>query len=138
VLDAEVVVGGRTPRAPDRAAAPLERGARTALGALTAEWTWDGDALPARRTTLLRARLRDASDRPVTDLEPYLGAGGHLAMIHEDGKTFVHAHPNDGDAAAAGTVAFVTWLPKPGLYHGWAQFQRAGEVLTTSLVVRAD
>ena len=32
---------------------------------------------------------------PVTDLQLYLGALWHLVIIHEDGKTFLHSHPED-------------------------------------------
>lgn len=31
--------------------------------------------------------------KPATDLEPYLGAMGHLVIIGSDAKTFLHAHP---------------------------------------------
>ena len=39
--------------------------------------------------------------KPVTDLQPYLGAMGHLVIISQDLKNFVHSHPHD-DAEAPG------------------------------------
>lgn len=35
--------------------------------------------------------------QPATDLMPYLGAGGHLVIISQDTKEFLHAHPEDGE-----------------------------------------
>jgi hypothetical protein len=39
--------------------------------------------------------------------------------------------------AGATVVPFLARFPKPGLYRGWGQFQRAGRVLTVDFVVRA-
>jgi len=35
--------------------------------------------------------------QPATDLMPYLGAGGHLVIISQDTKEFLHAHPEAGE-----------------------------------------
>lgn len=40
--------------------------------------------------------------KPVTDLAPYLGAMGHLVIISQDLKEFVHSHPHEGGEHAAG------------------------------------
>ena len=55
----------------------------------------------------------------------------------EDGETFVHSHPAD-DVPSPGRLQFLARLPKPGLYRGWLQFQRAGKVETTELTLRAE
>ena len=34
----------------------------------------------------------EKNGKPVTDLEPYLGASMHLAVVSEDLKVFIHAH----------------------------------------------
>jgi hypothetical protein len=92
--------------------------------------------------------------KPVTDLEPYLGALGHMVLLHEDGETYVHAHPqeaksSDGHAghdhsghghaaprSGGPEVKFVARFPKPGLYKLWAQLKRKGKVVTVDYVVR--
>jgi hypothetical protein len=83
--------------------------------------------------------LKDAANgNAITDLQPYLGAMGHLILIHQDGQTFVHSHPLEDDASAAkakqGTVTFAARFPKAGRYKAWAQFQRGGQVATLAWV----
>ncbi|MFO0895011.1 MAG: heavy metal-binding domain-containing protein [Phycisphaerales bacterium] len=79
--------------------------------------------------------MRDG--KPVTDLAPYLGAMGHLVIIKEDLKEFVHSHPHEGgehahDASRKGgpKVDFEAHFKTPGIYKGWAQFQHGGKVIT--------
>ncbi|MFN0242285.1 MAG: hypothetical protein ACKVWV_05275 [Planctomycetota bacterium] len=76
--------------------------------------------------------------KPVTDLEPFLGAMGHLIVIRDDRKQFVHSHPLDGPKGAPGSsgpkVVFSAQFAAPGRYKAWAQFQHKGRVLTTPFV----
>lgn len=87
--------------------------------------------LPSRQSTDVLFRFDDPRG-----LEPYLGAAGHLILIHEDAETFVHSHPIH-DAVTNGELRFLSRLPKPGAYRGWLQFQRSGAVVTHDLQVRA-
>lgn len=104
----------------------------------------------AGELTKINCTLADAATgKPVTDLEPYLGAMAHFVIISEDGKEFLHAHPADhnhehgnGGAHSHSTlqkggpvVSANTTFPKPGLYKAWAQFQRGGKVITTDFVI---
>ena len=41
---------------------------------------------------------------PVTDLQPYLGASGHLVVIRRGSLDYLHAHPEDGPPRARGGV----------------------------------
>lgn len=70
--------------------------------------------------------------RAATPFEPWLGAIGHLLMIHEDGQTFVHSHPDE-----SGTLTFLTRFPKPGEYRAWLQYQTGGQVRTETFRVHA-
>jgi hypothetical protein len=72
---------------------------------------------------------------PVTDLEPFLGAMGHLVMISRDRTAYVHSHPLDSQMSGGPSVQFITTFEKAGLYKAWAQFQRHGQVLTVPFVV---
>lgn len=96
--------------------------------------------IPVGRSTVLTFKLTDdATGKPITDLEPYLGAFGHLMIIHQDGQTVVHSHPAEDEAGLAaskqGNVAFNARFPKPGIYKAWGQFQRGGKVITIPLVL---
>ena len=110
VLLAKLKVGGR----PSAAAPP----APSTLA------TFPADPVPAGRTLHLSATLADPA------IEPYLGARGHLILLHEDAETFVHSHPDDSTPSPAHEVPFLARFPKPGRYQGWAQFQRRGQVET--------
>jgi len=76
---------------------------------------------------------------PVTDLQPYLGAMGHLVIISENLKEFVHSHPHEegaghGAATQGGPkVDFEAHFKAPGVYKGWAQFQHMGKVITVPM-----
>lgn len=95
--------------------------------------------LVTRRTLTLVVSLRDTAGRAVGDLEPYLGAIGHLMAIHQDGETFVHSHPDEREPGTGrdGRIPFLARFPKPGLYRAWLQFQRGGRVHTARFVVEA-
>lgn len=72
--------------------------------------------------------------KPVTDLEPYLGALGHSVILRERTLDFIHAHPMEV-ASQNGTVSFMVTFPEAGKYKAFTQFQRGGKVFTTDFVV---
>jgi hypothetical protein len=88
---------------------------------------------------IVTATLTNEKGRPVNDLEPWLGALGHLLLIHQDGETFAHAHPDERERGVGrdGRIPFLVRLPKPGPYKGWLQFQRKGKVETVEVSVTA-
>ena len=83
----------------------------------------------------IRFRLADDSGQPINDLQPYLGARGHLVVLSSDGVQYVHAHPMD-ESTASNEVVFMSHFPAAGTYKGWAQFQQAGQVRTLPFVVQ--
>ena len=68
----------------------------------------DGADLIAGRIGLLRFHLFDAADgTPIADLEPYLGAPGHMLMTNASLTDAVHGHPEE-----TGTpTPFITFKP---------------------------
>lgn len=88
--------------------------------------------------TTIEFHVMDEAGTPVEDLEPYLGAMGHLVILSADGSQYVHAHPLNENSAQGGGVAFMAHFPKPGVYKGWGQFQRFGTVFTIPFVVAVD
>lgn len=73
--------------------------------------------------------------KPVTDLQPYLGAVGHVVIISEDAEQYLHVHPTD-EKAKGPDAAFMTKFPKSGVYKIWGQFQRNGETFIVPFVVK--
>lgn len=92
----------------------------------------------AHRPSLLVFSLKDSRGIPITDLEPWLGSRAHLVLIGEDATTFVHSHPDEapGSVDPDTPLAFQARFPKPGLYRGWLQFQRSGQVVTLTFALR--
>jgi hypothetical protein len=89
----------------------------------------------ARRETPLRFVIADAATgAAITDLEPYLGASGHLLIVSADLSTAIHGHP-DGDVTRGPAVRFDALFPAPGRYKLWVQLQRKGTVITAPFVI---
>jgi len=91
----------------------------------------------AGREQLVTFDLEDSvSGAPLRDLEPYLGAAGHLLLVSADLSIASHSHPVAEISSAGGpTVVFQMIFPRAGDYRMWVQFQRHGEVLTSSFTV---
>jgi len=91
----------------------------------------------AGREQLITFDLTDAaSGAPVADLEPFLGATGHLLLASADLAVVAHSHPVAEISARSGpTVVFQVLFPRAGAYRLWAQFQRHGAVQTAAFTV---
>lgn len=94
------------------------------------------EVLPGEQETKVRFKFVTAAGQPIGDLQPYLGAMGHLVIISADSREYVHAHPlSEAKSAPDGTVEFAAHFPKSGIYKAWGQFQRNGSVFTFPYVV---
>lgn len=93
----------------------------------------------AGREQLLTFEFFDAeTGSPVRDLEPYLGAVGHLLLASADLQTVAHSHPvADMSGAVGPTIVFQAMFPRPGMYRFWVQFQRHKRVLVAPFTVEA-
>jgi hypothetical protein len=76
--------------------------------------------------------------KPV-EVEPYLGAGGHLVALRQGDLAYLHVHPvmgegghgkEAGHGGAAEQIAFETEFPSAGRYALYLQFQHEGTVRT--------
>lgn len=123
--------------------------------------------LVSGKDMMLHFQVRDAAGKPVDDLQPYLGAMGHLVVLSGDTKTFLHAHPMEGgmegmdhgsmdhggaahsDSGSAPhehaaptkggpDVIFHTNFPTPGLYKVWGQFQHKGQIITAPFTIEVS
>jgi hypothetical protein len=71
-------------------------------------------------------RFTITRDGQPVDVEPYLGAGGHLVALREGDLAFLHVHP-----VGEGTE-FAATFPTPGRYRLFLQFQHQGDVQTVA------
>jgi hypothetical protein len=126
VLGSDVAVAGRTDAAP-----PTPPSRTATVDGYTV--TLDGDLVAGEHTTLALSVTRDG--RPVTDLEPYLGAYGHLVALREGDLAYLHVHPEDGPAGP--TVEFGAEVPSAGRYHLYLDFRHDGVVRTAAFTTEA-
>jgi hypothetical protein len=95
--------------------------------------------VPGRRALITCHVTDPGSGRPITDLEPYLGARGHLLVVSDDLTQYVHSHPAADDPERnASDIVFDVLFPQPGDYKLWAQLQRRSRVSTISFTVRVS
>jgi hypothetical protein len=123
VVEADLrATGGRPVRAELRSPA-----ATTRVGPYAVRLAQDGT-----RVTFTVTR----NGVPVTDLEPYLGAYGHLVAIRADDLAYLHAHPEDGPAGPG--VAFEVELERSGRHALYLDFQHDGVVRTARFALDVE
>ena len=94
-----------------------------------------GDLTPAGLTALPHGQPRRP---PVTDLQPYLGAYGHLVALRQSDLAYLHVHPDAQPArhrpVRAG-IAFTTEVPTAGTYRLFLDFRHDGAVRTAEFTI---
>lgn len=102
--------------------------------------------------------------KPVMDLEPYLGALGHSVIIKEGNLSFIHTHALEGGGVSVANekmehnlgqmegnsmaasraptdnnnnpqMSFATLFQEPGIYKIFVQFQHQGRVVTADRMI---
>ncbi|MEV5206323.1 copper resistance protein CopC [Micromonospora sp. NPDC053740] len=69
-------------------------------------------------------------------VEPYLGAYGHLVVVREGDLGYVHVHPEP--ELVDGTVKFWLTAPSSGRYRAFFDFQIAGKVHTGEFTINVQ
>jgi hypothetical protein len=94
--------------------------------------------LEAGAEAMLTLTVHDARG-PVTDLDPYLGAYGHLVVLRAGDLAYLHVHPDgspgDGSTSPGPDVDFHVTGLEAGRYHLYLDFKRGGVVHTASFTV---
>jgi hypothetical protein len=70
----------------------------------------------------------------VPDLEPYLGALGHLVAIRASDLAYLHVHPLE-ERVGPGQVPFAVQAPSAGTYRLFFDFSHEGTVRTAAFTV---
>lgn len=101
------------------------------------EVTLDGELSAGADARLTLAVSKGGA--PVTDLQPYLGAYGHLVALRSGDLAYLHVHPDgepgDGTTAPGPDVVFHTAVPSAGTYHLYLDFRHDGVVRTAAFTV---
>ena len=72
--------------------------------------------------------------RPLRDIQPYLGARGHLVAIRQGDLAYLHVHPDEeGDDGAA--IPFSADFASAGSYRLFLQFRSGGTLHTAAFTV---
>ena len=122
-------------------------GARTALPSRAKPWDVAlSPEQPLRAGVDLPIHLKLPPEH--ADLQPYLGAWAHVIVVSKDLRSFAHAHPLEAAVTMSAVhthvtagpppdeVTIVTSFPHAGEYRLWAQFQKAGQVITVPFVLQ--
>ncbi|MEU8080329.1 hypothetical protein AB0B31_33350 [Catellatospora citrea] len=137
-LDSALTLGVDLPAAGTYEPQPLPAATRTATvdGYTVA---LDGDLVPGTSSKLTLTVTEDGV--PVTDLQPYLGAYGHLVALREGDLAYLHVHPDgepgDGRTPAGPQIVFHTEVPSAGAYRLFLDFQHGGVVRTAAYTATA-
>jgi hypothetical protein len=99
----------------------------------------DGTLDPGQTSKLTLTVSRDGS--PVTDLQPYLGAYGHLVALRDGDLAYLHVHPDgapgDGKTRPGPGITFYAEVPSAGAYRLFLDFQHVGAVHTAEFTMVA-
>lgn len=113
------------------------------LPAPSSTWTGDGyqvelSGSPAAGSEAELAFTVTRDGDPVSDLEPYLGAFGHLVSLRTGDLGYLHTHPVDEAIAGQSggpDIRFGTTFPTAGRYRLYLNFAHAGSVRTAEFTV---
>lgn len=121
VLDADLFVPG------DQRAVPLPAPAAIAsVDGYDVELA--GTLIAGQRSRLTMTVRRGGA--PVTDLQPYLGAYGHLVALRAGDLAYLHVHPEG--------LIFDVEVPSAGDYALFLDFRHGDAVHTASWTIRSD
>lgn len=99
----------------------------------------DGELVPGKASKLTLTVSRDG--RPVTDLQPYLAAYGHLVALRDGDLAYLHVHPagepGDGVTKPGPRITFYATAPSPGDYRLFLDFKHDGVVRTAEFTAHA-
>ncbi|TCK21758.1 hypothetical protein [Pseudonocardia endophytica] len=99
----------------------------------------DGDLVPGRSSPVTLTVTRDG--RPVDDLQPYLGAYGHLVALRGGDLAYLHVHPDgtpgDGVTAPGPGIRFHIEVPSTGTYRLFLDLRHDGQVRTAAFTIPA-
>jgi len=102
--------------------------------------TLDGTLRPGQQSKLTLSVSKEG--KPVTDLQPYLAAYGHLVALRDGDLAYLHVHPagepGDGVTEPGPEITFYATAPSAGDYRLFLDFRHGGVVRTAEFTARAE
>ena len=143
VIARDFVVGGTGSARPAQFQSP---GTQRQIGDVQVQVASSLDQLQAgRQATFTFSFSKDG--KPVGDLQPWLGMGGHMIARSADGAIFAHVHAL-GPMAPGGVlnsgfiygpdIQFVYTFPAAGSYQVWGQFRHQDKIVTVPVEVMVE
>ncbi len=156
VIMVPLTVGGTPREHPLKAETKL----RKRIGDLIVELRVSPSKVLMERPNILTYSIFDLQGRPIRNMQPFIGAMGHLIAISQDGEQVVHTHTiypqetsgMDGHASIPAEMrvtpqmatekgpsfSFKLTTPTSGLYKTWAQFMYQNKVVTVPFVFNVE
>jgi hypothetical protein len=101
--------------------------------------TLEGNLEPGKEVELTLSVSRHGA--PVTDLQPYLAAYGHLVALRDRDLAYLHVHPagspGDGKTESGPGITFSATVPSAGDYRLFLDFRHDSKVRTAGFTVTA-
>jgi Cu+-exporting ATPase len=96
-----------------------------------------GDAQVGETSDFTLTFADAGTGRPVTDLQPYLGAFGHLVALRDGDLAYLHVHPDGSTGAAGPEISFTVEVPSAGAYGLFLDFRHGDAVHTAAFTATA-
>lgn len=90
------------------------------------------DNISPNEDTTLELKIQDSNN--AVQLEPYLGALGHLVALRDGDLAYLHVHPEETDPED-GIIRFAVRFPTIGRYRLFLQAKPRGKLITASFDV---
>lgn len=119
-LGTDITVPGRAQAEP--LPAPVARAATDGYEVAISSKAGEGDERELAFTV--------TRDGQAVQVEPYLGADGHLVVLRQGDLAYLHAHTEKHEEDERGPIRFMVEYPSAGRYRLFLQFQHQGTVHT--------
>jgi hypothetical protein len=112
-----------------------DAGSNNAVGGVRMALSADKPLRAGQDIGLSMALVDAKTGAPIRNLQRYLGAWAHIAIVSQDLQDFIHVHPIE-EAQSPSTIHTSAGFRRPGLYKMWVQVQRQDQVVAVPFVLR--
>ncbi|WP_337104264.1 hypothetical protein [Paenibacillus sp. YIM B09110] len=107
----------------------------TSVDGMKVKLEFSDELAPQTQMSMTYTFTDEKTGDPITDLELYLGAVGHVVAIDQTTEQFIHIHPLNW-ASSGPQAVFGAAFPVSGIYKVWGQFQRNGKTFVVPFVIK--